>query len=85
MIKINWGSFGSMIYICDGVNKINLFSNFFPFVNKNIWSEYILPIIGYIVQAMFSISVITVAPIFYIAIGLTINRENSWITRVFII
>lgn len=45
------------------------------FKNKELY--YILPVIGYIVQSMFSISVITVAPIFYIAIGLTINRENS--------
>ena len=31
---------------------------------------YVLPIIGYLVQAFFNISVIEVAPIFYIGIGL---------------
>ena len=30
----------------------------------------VLPIIGYLVQAFFNISVIEVAPIFYIALGL---------------
>lgn len=44
------------------------------FKDKQIY--YILPVVGYIVQAMFSISVITVAPIFYIAMGLTIKRET---------
>ena len=36
---------------------------------------YLLPVIGYIVQAQFNISVIEVAPIFYIALGLLINRK----------
>lgn len=37
---------------------------------------FILPVVGYLIQALFSISVIEVAPIFYIALGLLINREN---------
>ncbi len=41
--------------------------------NKEIY--YILPIIGYLVQAQFNISIIEVAPIFYIGIGLLINRD----------
>lgn len=44
------------------------------FKNKEIY--YILPVVGYIVQAMFNISVITVAPIFYIAMGLNMNRKT---------
>lgn len=36
----------------------------------------ILPIIGYIVQAFFNISVIRVAPIFYIALGLCSSEKN---------
>ena len=44
------------------------------FKNKEIY--YILPVVGYIVQAMFNISVITVSPIFYIAMGLNMNRKT---------
>lgn len=36
----------------------------------------ILPIIGYLAQATFNISVIEVAPLFYIALGLCIKRES---------
>lgn len=36
----------------------------------------LLPVIGYLIQANFNISVIEVAPIFYIALGLCINRNN---------
>lgn len=35
----------------------------------------VLPVIGYLVQAFFNISVIEVAPIFYIALGLCCGRE----------
>lgn len=35
----------------------------------------LLPVIGYLTQAMFNISVINVAPIFYISLGLLHNRE----------
>ena len=44
------------------------------FKNKEIY--YILPVVGYIVQAMFNISVITVAPFFYIAMGLNLDRKT---------
>lgn len=40
----------------------------YSFKNKEVY--FILPIIGYLVQAFFNISVIEVAPIFYIALGL---------------
>lgn len=36
----------------------------------------ILPVIGYLVQAFFNISVIDVAPIFYISMGLAITRKK---------
>lgn len=45
------------------------------FTNKEIY--LILPIIGYLVQAFFNISVIEVAPIFYISLGLCVEREND--------
>ncbi|MBQ3416119.1 MAG: O-antigen ligase family protein [Clostridia bacterium] len=35
----------------------------------------ILPVIGYIIQAFFNISVIEVAPIFFMALGLCINKK----------
>ena len=36
----------------------------------------ILPVIGYLIQAFFSFSVIEVAPIFYISLGLLVDRDN---------
>ena len=36
----------------------------------------ILPIIGYLIQAFFNISVIEVAPIFFISLGLSIDRSR---------
>ena len=37
----------------------------------------ILPVIGYLVQAFFNVSVIEVAPTFYIALGLCCGKEND--------
>lgn len=45
------------------------------FKNKEIY--LILPVIGYIIQAQFNISVITVAPLFYIGLGLLVYREKK--------
>ena len=42
--------------------------------NKELY--LVLPIIGYIVQAQFNISIIEVAPLFYIALGLLVYRNN---------
>lgn len=42
------------------------------FKKKEIY--LLLPVVGYLVQAMFNISVIEVAPIFYISLGLLIER-----------
>ena len=38
----------------------------------------LLPVMGYMIQAFFNISVIEVAPIFYIAIGLLIDRDYKF-------
>jgi putative inorganic carbon (HCO3(-)) transporter len=46
------------------------------FKNNNIY--LILPIIGYLVQAFFNISVIDVAPIFWIGIGLLTERKKTF-------
>lgn len=45
------------------------------FKNKEIY--LVLPIIGYLVQAFFNISVIEIAPIFYIAMGLEIYNKQK--------
>ena len=43
--------------------------------NKEIY--LILPVIGYLTQAFFNISVIEVAPFFYISLGLLVDRGIS--------
>ena len=47
---------------------------------KNSFKEkevyLVLPIVGYLIQAFFNISVIEVAPIFFIILGLNINRKE---------
>ena len=71
-ILVTTGIFSLISYLClhflilkEGIKE--------TIKNKEIY--YILPVIGYIVQAQFNISVIEVAPLFYIALGLVINRE----------
>ena len=44
------------------------------FKNKKVY--LLLPVLGYLVQAFFNISVIEVAPIFYICLGLLIERKK---------
>lgn len=44
------------------------------FKNKELY--FILPIMGYLIQAFFNISVIEVAPIFYISLGLAIDNKK---------
>ena len=44
------------------------------FKNKEVY--LLLPIIGYLVQAFFNISVIEVAPLFYISLGLLVKRNT---------
>ena len=71
-ILVTMGIFSLISYLCmhfiivkNGI--VNTFKN------KEIY--YILPVIGYLIQAQFNISVIEVAPIFYISLGLLINRK----------
>ena len=64
---ITEGIIGLLIYLGLYISVIkNGIKN--SFKNENIY--FILPIIGYLVQAFFNISVIEVAPLFYIALGL---------------
>ena len=59
---------------------ISYMSLHFLIIKKSIKNKEIyllLPIIGYLIQAQFNISVIEVAPIFYIGLGICINREHK--------
>ena len=72
-ILITEGIFALISYL--GLIGVALFKGFKnTFKNKEVY--LILPVIGYLIQAFFNISVIEVAPIFYISLGLLINREN---------
>ena len=68
---ITMGIFGLLSYLClHFIIVKNGIKN--AFKTKEIY--LILPIIGYIVQAQFNISVIEVAPFFYIGLGLLVDR-----------
>ena len=41
----------------------------------------LIPVVGYLIQAFFNISVIEVAPMFYMALGLCINKDNAKILK----
>ena len=51
----------------------------YTYKNKEIFC--ILPVMGYMVQAFFNISVIEVAPMFYIALGMCMSLGNKRIER----
>ena len=73
-ILVTMGIFSLISYMCLHFIIIkNGLKN--TFKNKEIY--LLLPVVGYIVQAQFNISVIEVAPIFYISLGLLVNRGNS--------
>lgn len=72
------------ILTCEGIFGLISYLLFYGWiVIKGIKNNYknkeiylILPAIGYLVQAFFNISVIEVAPFFYISLGLLVNRGN---------
>ncbi|MBQ9181214.1 MAG: O-antigen ligase family protein [Bacilli bacterium] len=72
------------ILICEGIfGLLSYLALFGLIVYRGIKNSYkeksiylVLPVIGYLVQAFFNISVIEVAPIFYISLGLLIDRER---------
>ena len=71
-ILVTMGIFSLISYLCLHFLIIkNGITN--SFKNKEIY--LILPVIGYLIQAQFNISVIEVAPIFYIALGLNMDRK----------
>lgn len=74
------------ILICEGIFALISYLLFFGTItlramkdskdNKELY--LLLPIMGYLIQAFFNISVIEVAPFFYIALGLAISRDTSY-------
>ena len=72
-ILVTMGIFSLISYLCLHFIIIkNGIKN--AFKNKEIY--LILPVIGYLIQAQFNISVIEVAPIFYIGLGLLVDRNK---------
>ena len=72
-ILITEGIFGLLFYLLFyAIIVIRGIKN--NYKNREIY--LIIPVIGYLVQAFFNISVIEVAPIFYISLGLCVERRN---------
>ena len=73
------------ILVCEGLYALLAYLLFIGIITikgikysfKNNKLYLIIPVIGYIIQAFFNISVIEVAPIFYICLGLCSNREKE--------
>lgn len=73
------------ILICEGIFSLISYLLFFGWITiKGIINNYknkeiflILPVIGYLIQAFFNISVIEVAPFFYISLGLLLQRKTD--------
>lgn len=73
------------ILICEGIFSLISYLLFFGWITiKGIINNYknreiflVLPVIGYLVQAFFNISVIEVAPFFYISLGLLLQRKTD--------
>ena len=73
------------ILVCEGIYALAAYLLFFgvivlsgiknSFKNKELY--LIIPVIAYLVQAFFNISVIEVAPFFYAYLGLCSNREKN--------
>ena len=72
-VLVTMGIFSLISYLCLHFIIIkNGIKN--TFKDKEIY--LILPVIGYLIQAQFNISVIEVAPLFYIGLGLLIDRDK---------
>lgn len=73
------------ILICEGIFSLLSYLAFFAvIVIRAIKESYkentiylLLPVLGYLAQAFFNISVIEVAPLFYITLGLCVTRKPS--------
>ena len=69
-ILVTMGIFSLISYLC-----LHFFVIKEGIKGKEIY--LLLPVIGYLVQAQFNISVIEVAPLFYIGMGLLVNRYKT--------
>ena len=75
------------ILICEGIfSLISYLLFYFTILIKGIINSFknkevylVIPIIGYLVQGFFNISVIEIAPLFYIGLGLLTIRDNKYI------
>lgn len=73
------------ILVCEGIHALTAYLLFFGSIAylglkqslKNKEVILLLPIIAYLVQAFFNISVIEVAPFFYAFLGLCVNRDYN--------
>ena len=71
-ILVTSGIFSLISYLC---LHFTILKNSIKPTLKNKEIYLLLPIIGYIIQAQFNISVIEVAPLFYIGLGLLVDRN----------
>ena len=73
------------ILVCEGIYALISYLVFIgilvvkgiKYSNKNNTLFLLLPVLSYLVQAFFNISVIEVAPLFYICLGLLSEREKN--------
>ena len=71
-ILVTMGIFSLISYLC---LHFVIIKNGIKNAIKTQHLYYVLPIVGYLIQAQFNFSVIEVAPFFYIALGLCTNRK----------
>ena len=71
-ILVTMGIFSLISYLC---LHFVIIKNGIKNAFKTQHLYYVLPIVGYLIQAQFNFSVIEVAPFFYIALGLCTNRK----------
>lgn len=74
-LLVTEGVFAFLSYI--GLLIVCCFNKFNKFVKNNEINICLFVVIVYLVQSMFNIRVIEVAPIFYISLGMLINRNDD--------
>lgn len=74
-LLVTEGFFALLSYI--GLLFVSCFDKFIKFVKDNDFNIYFIVVIAYLIQSMFNIRVIEVAPIFYISLGLLIERKDK--------
>ena len=79
-ILVTEGVFSLITYIILYISIV-IYGIEYTYKNKKVY--LLLPVMGYMIQAFFNISVIEVAPIFYIAVGLLIDRNHRYEHKVY--